>query len=141
MNQQPRDQRSAGQEPAAWQPAGAQPGLWPAAPPGPGGSGPGAAPVHRAMQDRERGRVRLRAVTVTAGLAGLVAAGVIAANLPGSAHTSTGKRASSGSSGPVSRSSSGNGNGAIPGVNDTGEGLGLRRMRSSAIPMSVSRRA
>jgi hypothetical protein len=40
-----------------------------------------------------------------------------------------------------SRSSSGNSSGAIPGpgANDTGGGLGLRRMRSSAIPMSVSR--
>jgi hypothetical protein len=79
MSQQPRDERAAG------------------------------ADVHHAVRDRERGRARLRAVTVTAGLAGLAAAGVIAANLPGPAHTGTGQQSSSGSSGSVSRGSSGDG--------------------------------
>ncbi len=38
---------------------------------------------------RQRGRSRLRAATVTAGVAGLAAAGVIAYNLPGPAHSKT----------------------------------------------------
>jgi hypothetical protein len=43
-----------------------------------------------AVVARERGRARLRAVTVTAGAAGLAAAGVFAVNLPAGSHSRAG---------------------------------------------------
>lgn len=41
-----------------------------------------------AVRRRERGRDRIRLLTVTAGVASLATAGVVAVNLPGSSHTS-----------------------------------------------------
>lgn len=72
-------------------------------------------PTDRAPQiaARQRNRARIRAVTVAAGLASLVAAGGVAASLPGSTHASAGSQstsaASSASSASKSASSSSNG--------------------------------
>src|SRR5215831_1911979 len=45
-----------------------------------------------AVWQRERSRSRMRRVTAAAGVASLATAGVVAYNLPGSAHTSAAKR-------------------------------------------------
>ena len=42
-----------------------------------------------AVRQRERGRDRVRLLTVTAGVASLAAAGAVAFNLPGSTHTAS----------------------------------------------------
>ncbi|HWG65136.1 MAG TPA: hypothetical protein VG253_25920 [Streptosporangiaceae bacterium] len=42
-----------------------------------------------AITARERARSRLRGITATVGVAGIVGAGVVALNLPGSTHAST----------------------------------------------------
>ena len=43
-----------------------------------------------AVMERDRSRSRMRMVTVTVGAASLAAAGVVAYNLPGPAHTTAG---------------------------------------------------
>ena len=48
-----------------------------------------AWPVAAAVAARRQGQSRLRAATVTIGVAGLAAAGVVAYALPGSSHAST----------------------------------------------------
>jgi hypothetical protein len=82
----------------------------------------GAIPARVA---RERGRARLRAVTVTAGVAGLAAAGVIAVNLPAGTHskaagstTNSGSSSTSGTSSPSDDGSSGSAGSAtvLPGT-------------------------
>jgi negative regulator of sigma E activity len=45
-----------------------------------------------AVWQRERSRIRMRRVTVAAGVASLAATGVVAYNLPGPAHTAAAKR-------------------------------------------------
>ena len=61
--------------------------------PGPGGGNDAgdwtARPVAAAAAARRLGQSRLRATTVTIGVAGLAAAGVVAYALPGSSHAST----------------------------------------------------
>jgi hypothetical protein len=57
--------------------------------------------------DRERGRVRLRAVTLTTGMAGLITAGVIAYNLPAPAHSQTASSKKTGGTAATRTSSTG----------------------------------
>ncbi|HTU05493.1 MAG TPA: hypothetical protein VMG13_08065, partial [Trebonia sp.] len=49
----------------------------------------GLRQMSRAIAERERGRRRLNAATATVGFASVLAAGAVAAVLPGSTHTST----------------------------------------------------
>jgi hypothetical protein len=75
-------------------------------------------PTGRAPQiaARERSRARIRAVTAAAGLASLVAAGGLAASLPGSTHaTATSQRTSGTSSGSGAAKSSGSGSASSSG--------------------------
>jgi hypothetical protein len=53
-----------------------------------------------AVRQRERSRSRIRLVTATVGAASLVTAGVVAYSLPGSAHTTTTKVATTPSAQP-----------------------------------------
>jgi hypothetical protein len=70
--------------------------------------------TRRAVADRDHGHARLRAVTTTAGLASVLAAGAVAFALPGAEHVastasasaSSGSTATSGSSGSGTSSSS-----------------------------------
>lgn len=70
--------------------------------------------TRRAVADRDHGHARLRAVTTTAGLASVLAAGAVAFALPGAEHAastasasaSSGSTATSGSSGSGTSSSS-----------------------------------
>ena len=57
-----------------------------------------------AVRDRDRSRSRMRLVTVTVGAASLATAGVVAYNLPGSAHTT----AVSGTTTPAAQPSAAN---------------------------------
>ena len=63
-----------------------------------------AWPVAAAVAARRQGQSRLRAATVTIGVAGLAAAGVVAYALPGSSHAST--TGSGGSTGSAAASRS-----------------------------------
>jgi len=75
-----------------------------------------ARQLARAVADREQGRRRLNATTMTVSFASVVAAGVVVAVLPGSTHASTsgtssdkGTSSSSGATTPTPASSSGSG--------------------------------
>ena len=93
------------------------------APPGP------AWPVAVAAAARRQGQSRLRGATVTIGVAGLAAAGVVAYALPGSSHASTSGSTGSGAASQQTGSSTGNSTGSSAssrsasssGSDDTGE--------------------
>jgi hypothetical protein len=60
----------------------------------------------RAIADRDRGHARLRTVTATAGVLGVVAAGAVAFALPGAQHTTSGSSGSTGTAGSTGTSGS-----------------------------------
>ena len=69
-----------------------------------------------AVRQRERGRDRIRLLTVTAGVASLATAGVVAVNLPGSAHTASSGTAAT----PATTPSAGTGQSGDDGGSDDG---------------------
>lgn len=79
--------------------------------------------VSRAVAERERGRRRLNAATATVGFASVVAAGAVAAVLPGSTHktvTNSGSSSASTNTGGSSSNSGASGNGTA----NSGSGSG-----------------
>ena len=77
------------------------------------GAAPGPAwPVAAAAAARRQGQSRLRAATVTIGVAGLAAAGVVAYVLPGSSHASTSSSTGSGAAPQHTGSSAGTSTGS-----------------------------
>jgi hypothetical protein len=89
----------------------------------PGRPGPGRRDTMSALAARARGRSRMRMATLMAGAASLVTAGVVAANLPGPAHSKVASSAttpaSSPSSAPVVTSTGDDGSGDDGGTHAT----------------------
>src|SRR5580693_5434904 len=89
--------------------------------------------LSRAVAERERGRRRLNATTATVGVASLLAAGAVAAALPGSTHKTTS------SSGSTSTGTSSSGTGASSGGSaNSGSGASTGSSSNSPSPSNSS---